>query len=241
MQKVENMHDWISELPDTVAAEVLQHCSRRTLLDRESLFHPGDRADACYRLMSGRLIVCNFNSAGQELLHAHLMPGDCIGEWSLIAEQPRMNHTYANGDSEVLVLHKDRFDELYMRYPDMVRALNKVMARRLRLTFMMVEDAALLPLCQRLARTIVRLAHSVGKEEIDGRTVIEAMSQDELSRMVGSTRQSVGRELKKLKEDGDVEISYGKLIIRDIAALSEKYDKLIAVEPVVAGYGNRDE
>ena len=59
--------------------------------------------------------------------------------------------------------------------------------------------------------------------------------------MVGSTRQSVGRELKKLKEDGDIEISYGKLIIRDIAALSEKYDNLIAVEPVVAGYGNRDE
>jgi hypothetical protein len=54
--------------------------------------------------------------------------------------------------------------------------------------------------------------------------------------MVGSTRQSVGRELKKLEQEGSIEIKYGKLIITDIAVFGEQYDRLLSAEPVVPNY-----
>ena len=237
MRKVTNMHNWIAELPEDVAGEVLSHCSSRKLVDGQCLFYPGDAADACYRLVKGQLKVCNISHSGHELVHTSLAPGDCIGEWSLLADEPRMNQTYASGDSEVLVLPKARFDDLYDKHPEIARALNRVMARRLRLFFMLAEDAALLPLRQRLARIIVRMGLSVGEVDAQGRTVIGDISHDELARMVGSTRQSVSRELKKLKEDGSIVISYGKLIIPDIDGLGQQYDQLIGVEPVVADYG----
>ena len=43
-------------------------------------------------------------------------------------------------------------------------------------------------------------------------------------------------ELKKLEQEGSIEISYGKLIIRDIAAFGEQYDWLLAIEPVAPDY-----
>ena len=236
MRKILNLHNWIAELPEEIGREVLRCCTTRKLSDEECLFRLGDPPDACFQVAKGKLKVCNFNHAGQELLHSYLMEGDCVGDWGIIINEPRMNFAFACGDVEVNVLKRSQFQDLYDRYPELPRALNRVMSRRLRLLFMLAEDASLLPLRQRLARTLVRMGHSMGTIAEDGRATLEDISHDELGKMVGSTRQSVGRELKKLEQEGSIEIQYGKLIITDIAAFGEQYDRLLSAEPVVPNY-----
>lgn len=55
-------------------------------------------------------------------------------------------------------------------------------------------------------------------------------------KLMGATRPSVGRELKKFAQEGSIDIQYGKLIIRDFATFGEQYDHLLSVEPVVPDY-----
>jgi CRP-like cAMP-binding protein len=236
VHKISNLHNWISELPDDIADEIRRQFVSRRLTDGEYLYHQGDEPEACYQVAQGRLKVCNYNYAGQELVHTHLMPGDCVGDWGLLIEQPRMNNAVACGDTEVNILRKSRFNAVYDKYPDIPRALNRVMARRLRLAFMLSEDASLLPLRQRLARVVIRMGHSLGHVGPDGRTTIENISHEELAKMLGVARPSVGKELKKLEQEGSIAIQYGKLIINDIAAFGDQYDRLLSVEPVVADY-----
>jgi len=241
MQNIANMHDWISDLPDNVAGDVLSRCTTQSLLDGESLWHPGDPANKCYRVKSGRLKVCNVSASGQEFVHTYILEGDCVGEWGLMLKEKRLNHTVATGATEVLALRKEDFYLLYDKYPEIPKALNLVFARRMRHFVMLAEDASLLPLQQRLARTILRIGHSSGFTDDNGRIVIENISHDELGRLVGATRQSVSRELKKLQDKGEIEINYGGLIISDVSALGEKYERLISVEPVAPGYTQCDE
>jgi CRP/FNR family cyclic AMP-dependent transcriptional regulator len=236
VHKISNLHNWVSELPDAIAAEVRRQFVTRKLIDGEYLYHQGDPPDACYQVAQGRLKVCNYNYAGQELVHTHLIAGDCVGDWGLIIAQPRMNNAVACGDTEINVLRKNPFNALYDKHADIPRALNRVMAQRLRLAFMLSEDASLLPLHQRLARVIIRMAHSLGHVGPDGSITLENISHEELAKMVGAARPSVGRELKKLEQEGFIDIQYGKLVIRDIAAFGEQYDRLLSVEPVVADY-----
>jgi CRP-like cAMP-binding protein len=236
VRKVLNLHNWIAELPDDLGLEVLHRCVRRKLSDEECLYRLGDPSDACFQVAKGKLKICNFNHSGQELLHTYLMEGDCVGDWGIIINEARMNFAFACGNVEVNVLKKSQFQDLYDRYPEIPKALNRVMSQRLRLLFMLAEDASLLPLRQRLARALVRMGHSVGKIAEDGRATLEDISHDELGKMVGSTRQSVGRELKKLEQEGSIEIKYGKLIITDIAVFGEQYDRLLSAEPVVPNY-----
>ncbi len=238
MHKVQNMHNWISELPEHIRQQVIQQCVSRTLSNGDCLYRLGDPPDACFQVTKGRLKICTFNHAGQEMVHSYLVKGDCVGDWALIINEPRMNFAYACRDTEVNVLKKPQFDALYEKYQEIPKALNLVMSRRLRFLFMLAEDASLLPLRQRLARAILRMGHSVGKIDEEGRATIEGISHDELGKMVGAIRQSVGRELKKLEQEGSIEISYGKLIIRDIAAFGEQYDWLLATEPVAPEYGS---
>lgn len=236
MQKIQNLHNWVSELPDEIRSEVSRHFVHRKLTDGEYLFHQEDPPDACFQISRGRVKVCNYNDSGQELVHTYLHEGDCIGDWGLLIEQPRMNNAISCGNAEVNILRKAHFYELYDKYPEIARALNRVMARRLRLSFMLAEDASLLPLRPRLARAVIRMGHSPGRMGQDGRITIENISHEELANMVGATRPSVGRELKKFEQEGSIEIKYGKLIINDIASFSEQYDRLLSVEPVVPDY-----
>ena len=236
MRKITNFHNWIAELPEEIGNEVIQQCVTQRLNDGECLYRLGDPPDACFQVSKGKLKNCTFNQTGQELLHSYLMEGDCTGDWSLLISEPRMNFAFACGAVEVSVLATRHFNKLYDKYPQIARALNRVMARRLRLMFMLAEDAALLPLQQRLARAIVRVGLSEGQLDDQGNTTVKNISHDELGKMVGAARQSVGRELKKLGLDGSIEIKYGKLIIKDIAAFGARYDKLLSAEPVVPNY-----
>lgn len=236
MHKIVNMHDWVSELPEDIGQEVIRRCVTRSLVDGECLYRQGDPADACFRVISGKLKMCNFNHYGQELLHTYLMEGDCVGDPNLILDEPRLNFTFAVGETRVAVLRPADFHELYGSYPEIARAINRVMARRIRFLFMLAEDASLLPLRQRLARAIVRMGYSVGQVNADGSASIDHISHEELSKMVGATRQSVGRELKKLEHEGSILIEYGKLTIHDIAAFGAQFDRLLGIEPVVPEY-----
>ena len=236
VQKIQNLHNWVSALPPAIRGEIAQRFVARKLTDGECLFRQGDPPDACFQVAKGRFKVCNYNYSGQELVHTYLKEGDCIGDWGLLIDQPRMNSAVSCDSTEVNVLRKAHFFELYDKHPEIPRALNHVMAQRLRLAFMLAEDASLLPLRQRLARAVIRMGHSLGQVEQDGRITIEHLSQDELANVVGATRPSVGRELKKLEQEGSIEIKYGKLIIKDIDSFGEQYDQLLSVEPVVPDY-----
>ena len=236
MHKVSNLHNWISELPEVIGEEIHSCFSKRSLQDGEFLYHQGDHAGACYQVARGRLKVCNYNYAGQELVHVILVDGDCVGDWGLLIDQPRMNNAVACGDTEINIISKAHFDDLYDKFPEIPKALNRVMARRLRLTFMLTEDASLLPLRERLARLIIRMAHSLGSTDQEGHALIENISHEELAKMLGAARPSVGRELKKFAQQDAIEIKYGKLIVRDIAAFSAQFDHLLSVEPVVPDY-----
>jgi CRP/FNR family transcriptional regulator, cyclic AMP receptor protein len=234
--KIRYLHNWISELPESVRGEVVQRCAVRDLTDGECLYRLGDIPEACFQVVKGRIKICNFNHAGQELVHSYLIEGDCCGDGGMIGHEPRINFAIACGEVQANVLYKTDFDYFYEKYPEVAKALNRVMFRRLRHQFMVAEDACLLPLHQRLARAIVRMAHSVGEVHADGSATIEDISHDELGKMVGATRQSVGRELKKLEREGSIEINYGKLSILDVAVFGAHYDRLVSVEPVVPEY-----
>lgn len=239
MHKVLNMHNWISELPEDIRLEVSRQCVEKILTDGECLYRQGEEPDACFQVASGRLKICNFTHHGQELLYTYLVEGDCVGDLALIIDERRVNCAFACGDTRVNALSKVKFLDLYEAFAEIPKALNRVMSRRLCFSFMLAEDASLLPLRQRLARTVVRMGHSVGQVHEDGSATVEDISQDELGKMVGATRQSVGRELKKLEREGAIKIQYGKLIITDIASFGAQYDRLLGPEQVVPDYSER--
>jgi CRP-like cAMP-binding protein len=80
-------------------------------------------------------------------------------------------------------------------------------------------DLALVGTGQRLAALLVDLADRHGRETADGIEIAIALSQDELSSMIGASRDSVIRALTSLRSRGLLVTGRRSMTLRDLDGL----------------------
>ncbi|HEY9147815.1 MAG TPA: Crp/Fnr family transcriptional regulator [Gammaproteobacteria bacterium] len=236
MQTIPHMHDFVSELPGAVREEMESLCVVRSVGKGEAVYSRGDESGELFRLLDGAIKLCNYSLDGKEIQMGEFRPGDCFGEMGLIDGLPRTSFAVAVRDSRVSVLSKPNFLKLYKKYTEIGWQLNLVQTRRIRFLYGLAEEAAGLNIHLRLARAIHRLAYSHGYRA-GGEGVFIDVSHEELSKMLVVSRQSVSKELKLLEREQAIELRYGKIYIRDLAALGEKYEKAVGMEQVTPVYG----
>jgi CRP/FNR family transcriptional regulator, cyclic AMP receptor protein len=89
----------------------------------------------------------------------------------------------------------------------------------------LIEDAAFLPLPNRLAQRLLVLADLYGRDAADGGVRISLqLSQTELGQMMGTTRESVNRHLQAWRRRGWIGLDRGSVVIRDRDALQDRVD-----------------
>jgi CRP/FNR family transcriptional regulator, cyclic AMP receptor protein len=236
LDKISDLHNWHASLSAKIRAEIDDLSTRRHFDAGKVVFAAGDMSDCGYHIISGHVKFCAYAKDGRELILGNLLSGDCIGEVGLITGEPRSNYAVACQDTDVNILMRKDFESLCLRYPQIPISINRVLCHRLRMMFASVEDASLLPLRERVARTIIYLTLSRGVACADGSIEIAGISQETLGQMHGSTRQSIGRELKKLESDNLVRLSYSKLIVLDIEAMRARFEQAVSHDPIVAVY-----
>ncbi len=229
------MHDFIGKLSAELQAEFEQLSVSRRVVEGAAVYRKNDPSNEMYRLVDGAVRICNYSMDGSEIITGEFRSGDCFGEMGLIDELPRMSHAVASKDSSLRVLNKHHFHELCIRYPELSRELNRVLCSRVRFLHSLNEEAAGLNLHERLARVIQRLAISHGNSDDGQGTTIE-ISHEDLSKMLGASRQSVSKELKALEREGDIELRYGKIHVCNLDKLEQKYETAIGMEQLASVY-----
>ena len=138
-----------------------------------------------------------------------LEAGTWFGEISLIDGQPRTHDATALGQVEVLQLPRQAFDAL-MGQAVFARAVAALLAGRIRLLYGVVEDAALRSTRARVARRLLLLAHGDAAGTAQQRARVP-VSQEGLAMMLGISRQTLSKELRRLADDGVIELGYGHI------------------------------
>lgn len=235
MKTIIDLHDFIRELPIAIKQEIEQFSKVRKLDKGETVYCQGDPPLEMYRILEGAVKLCNYSLDGAEIVMGELLPGDCFGDMGLIDGLPRVSHAVASRNSELSVLSKQHFNMLRDKHPEVNRQLSLMLCRRVRLLYCLNEDATGLKLHVRLARILHRLAYSHKHRDERSESYIE-ISHDDLSKMLGTSRQSVSKELKSLEREGDIELRYGKIYILDLDRLGDKYEKAVGMEQVTPLY-----
>ena len=126
-------------------------------------------------------------------------------------EKERSAWVRAKTECEVAELSYAKFRELTLQDPDILFALGSQMAERLRNTTRKVGDLAFLDVTGRVARTLLDLC-----KQPDAMTHPDGMqikiTRQEIGRIVGCSREMVGRVLKALEEQGLVNVK-GKTMV----------------------------
>jgi CRP/FNR family transcriptional regulator, cyclic AMP receptor protein len=94
----------------------------------------------------------------------------------------------------------------------------EVLCDRLRSTSEQVEEL-ILTNAVRFARVLVRLAEQFGHEVDVGMQIDLRLSQSELGKITGTTRETLNRQLAEWREQGIIALESGRIVIRNMRAL----------------------
>ncbi|MDQ0037714.1 CRP-like cAMP-binding protein [Variovorax boronicumulans] len=206
-------------LVDDVQQRLLAVAHRRTLARGESLFHKGSSPDALFGVVSGSLRVSVVAPGGREAVIAMLEPGHWFGEVSLLVGRERVYDTFAVDVTEMAVVAAADFHRLIADHPDVHMAFTRLVCLRLRQALAWIDDVILMPLPVRLAHRLLTLdARAAVPGDASGGTTL-GVSQEDLSFMLGVSRQSVNRQLKLWEEDGTLRVRYRSIELLSRAQL----------------------
>src|SRR5262249_46479751 len=124
-------------------------------------------------------------------------------------------------DCELLVLNRRDFMPLLENHADICLMLIKILCRRLRRTSEQVEDVLFRHLEGRIAKALLQLADNTGRPGNGARTLELHMSQSELGNIVGSSRESVNKQLQAWHRAGYINIAKGAIVIHDTEAIAQ--------------------
>jgi len=207
------MEEAVKPLSDIPAINrFLSYCRIRTVPSKTVVIHAGDLPDVLYYIISGSVEVMVEDEEGNERGLAYLNKGQFFGEMGLFHESPlRSAWVRTRNHCELAEMTYPRFRQIAAESPGLVFELATQLATRLDRTNRKLSDLAFVDVTGRVAHAIMDLCG-----EPDAMTHPEGMqikvSRQELSRLVGCSREMAGRVLKVLEDQGLLRAT-GKTIV----------------------------
>jgi len=209
---------WFGHASPAFEAALLSLAVPRRLQGGEHLFMRGDPPDGLYAMLEGTLKVSGVTEAGKEAILSLVDAPSWFGEIALFDRLPRTHNAVAEGDVRVLHVPQAPLLALLVQAPQHWRELGVLMALRLRLTFIGMEDLALLPAESRVARRLVWLVEMSALTPSQGPCSLP-ISQTQLGQMLSLSRQTTNQVLQALQHQGVLRVAYGRIEVLDRARL----------------------
>jgi CRP/FNR family cyclic AMP-dependent transcriptional regulator len=190
---------------------------RRSYPEGGIVFSQGDPGDALYGVATGKVRISASAADGKEVFLNIMEPGDTFGEIALLDGNPRTATASATAPSELMLIMREPFLGLLQREPTLSVHLLRLLCQRIRWTSGMAEDSALLAVPARLARRLLSLGKMHGHQTAQGLHL--AISQEDVARFLGISRQVVNQYLQTWKANGWVELGRAKLTLLDVQAM----------------------
>jgi CRP/FNR family transcriptional regulator, cyclic AMP receptor protein len=209
---------WFQSLPDALRQQLQQQGSVRRLAAGQPLFARGDVSDGLYCVLDGSVRISGVSVTGKEALLAIIEPPHWFGEIALFDGQSRTHDARAEGPATLFHVQQAALIRLLDTQPAYWHDFGLLLAHKLRTTFLVLEDAALLPAADRLVRRLVVMAEGYGEWTTRSRREL-LVPQEQLARMMSLSRQTVNQILKQLEAQNLIRLARGGIEILDINAL----------------------
>jgi CRP-like cAMP-binding protein len=219
-------HPIFCDLDPEAFDQLCRYAKHATLKRGASIFSKGDPGNSLIAVISGTVKISVSSPDGRNAILNLIGPGEIFGEVAVLDGQARTADATANTNCEIFVIDRREFLPFVRSQPALAMKFIELLCARLRWTSDQVEQVILQDLPGRLANALIRLTekHKVAQ---GGRTI--AVTQQEISEMVGMTRESINKQLRAWATRNWVRLEHGAIVVLDAEPLQ-----------ALAGAGNQD-
>jgi CRP/FNR family cyclic AMP-dependent transcriptional regulator len=209
----------LSRLTKDDRAALLKAGHERQVKTGQVLMQMGATGSHAVLVIDPFLKITVSSANGKEALLSIRVPGDLIGEVSIINGRPRIATATACGPGRVRVLSNTQLRTYLSEHPSATIELAGVVADRLRWANDRRVDVATVSAPTRLARILMAMATSYGCRTTAGIEIGIDLTQPEIATLIGVSEITAQRALRRLRQDGLIETGYRRITVTNTQGL----------------------
>ncbi len=215
----------LSGLPPDTVDGILDACELLRFDARSEVLAQGAPVSAMYLIAEGAVEITCTNEAGQSVIVHMAIRGDIFGETETLSNSPAAATCTAMPGTSILRCPAPLL-ETYIASPDFVRNLARIFYNRLRRDNQNKFVDQFYPVEERL-RAYLHLLSAISPEI--------TKTQADLAGLLGCARQTLNRELGRLRDRRVIEIEKGRIRVLDRDALHDAPSLMNGTPSKVAG------
>jgi CRP-like cAMP-binding protein len=186
------------------------------------IFHQGDPGTSVFVLVEGLVKVMVTSEKGDEMVLVTLESPATFGELAVIDGQDRSATVEAIEPCRVLLLGRDVLMDLVRRDPSFAEGLLVSLGSLVRRLTDTAADFVFLDLHGRVAKLLLQLGETRGEKSEEGTVLDLHLTQGDIARMVGGSRQSVNQIIRSFENRGYVEVQRKVVILKNLDLLARR-------------------
>ena len=211
-------HPIFCDLDPEALDQLCRYAKHSSLKRGATIVSKGDPGNSLIAVISGTVKISISSPDGRSAILNLIGPGEIFGEVAVLDGLARTADATANTNCEIYVIDRRDFLPFVRSQPALAMKFIELLCTRLRWTSDQVEEVILQDLPGRLASALLRLTEK-HKLAQGGRTI--AITQQEISEMVGMTRESINKQLRVWAARSWVRLEHGAIVVLEADALRE--------------------
>jgi CRP/FNR family cyclic AMP-dependent transcriptional regulator len=211
-------HPIFCDLDPEALDQLCRYAKHSSLKRGATIVSKGDPGNSLVAVVSGTVKISISSPDGRSAILNLIGPGEIFGEVAVLDGLARTADATANTNCEIYVIDRRDFLPFVRSQPALAMKFIQLLCTRLRWTSDQVEEVILQNLPGRLASALLRLTEK-HKLAQGGRTI--AITQQEISEMVGMTRESINKQLRAWATRNWVRLEHGAIVVLNPGMLRE--------------------
>src|SRR6185295_18680092 len=192
------------------------------------IFAKGDPGSGLVGVLAGSVRICVTSADGRDVVLNIIQEGEIFGEIALLDGHPRTADAIAISDCELATIERREFMQFLRNQPDVMLKFVEILCARLRRTSEQVQDVTFLNLPVRLAKALLRMIEG-DRGSARGRRL--AITQRELSQIIGRSRESTNKQLRMWQKRGWIRLERGGVTVLAPDKLTELAEDALELDP----------
>ena len=220
-----------SELNEAELTNLISEFQLREYDKEEIIFHQGDDSRELYVIFQGKIRIYKTSPSGHETSIQIFFPGDVIGEFAVIDDQPRSATAKAIDGCRLLAMKGDQFSKYMHNMPRLAMGMNRLLTGKIRWTAAYAETIAQYDAAGRLLHILLLYNQKIGEEIEQGKQyrLDLGLNQADLASLIGARREWVNRLLRNWHRRRLIKYEVGRITILDLSRVQQERDRHIEV------------
>ena len=201
---------------------LLKIATKRKFKKGESLFIEKEEVSTVYAVLDGKMTMFRYADEGQKKVIYILNAGELLNE-VIFDYNPASISCEAFEESTVLCFKRDEFLKLMEGDFILSKSIIDSMARKIRRLYRQLKNTVPIKMDKRVAAKLWMLSRDYGVDINNGVKIDLNITVTYLADMLGSSRETISRALKKLECLGLIKYENKKIIIKSREDLSKYF------------------